>query len=150
MTSKEITKRLLKGLGFCENCRLAAQLNFIEYDPFPPPGSRLQPGTVKKEKKQYLCLRERDWINNKEYRNHCDKWEIISSYVSQSGYVFKRGLTVEDRITTENLVIDVSIDGSLRSDKKYKKTVYEFRISLRDTFNPEWRKVVEGVINDGL
>lgn len=148
MTDKETTKRLLKGLGFCENCRFAAQLNYIEYNS----SQWLQQMTVKKEKIFYICLRERDWIsNNQNKRNHCDKWEIISEYVTQDGYVLNRGLTIEDRIDTgENTIIDVSIDGSLRSNNKYRKIAYDFNISLRDTFNPKWRQIVEGVINDGL
>jgi hypothetical protein len=119
LATKELTKRLLKGLGICENCKFSIKVEFWTNTGWP---ARSAPGNWTMEKDGYSCLKK-DGAEEVDM-TFCEmEWEKQDVEPSKEFM----GAT-----STEKHAIRTTFNRNLLSQRKFRKRVDELRYSARD------------------
>ncbi len=113
-TTKEVAKRLLKGLGTCPNCRYGIRMEFFTL-------VKANGGRWVVEKDVYDCLkREKDFEIN---RNFCEiEWERLNNQPSKE-YVTSS--------LNDKFAIRFIFDRNLLSIRRFRKRIDDLRCGAR-------------------
>ena len=115
MATKELTKRLLKGLGTCENCKFGIKIEFWTNTKWPTPSA---PGSWTMEKDGYSCLKKDSAEVNMTF---CEtEWE--KQDIEPSKEFMGASLT-------ERYAIRTTFNRNLLNQRKFRKKVNDLRYS---------------------
>lgn len=116
MATKELTKRLLKGLGICPNCKYGIKLEFFTKNKAFPPGPAW---TVDRD--VYNCLKQEG--ADEPSRDFCEiEWERLDN--ASKEYVIHS--------LNEKFAICFSFDRNLLDKRNFRKRVDDLREGAHD------------------